>query len=105
MRICGEISSNPFYAVLLLGMGFTQLSMNPLSIPTIRRVLREIPMEDSRQIAQKALTFITAAGSLRIPDETPWPNWFPGIFRPMPRKSPPKTDETESDRRCGFTIF
>jgi phosphoenolpyruvate-protein phosphotransferase (PTS system enzyme I) len=60
VRICGEISSNPFYAVLLLGMGFTQLSMNPLSIPTIRSVLREIPMEASRQIAQKALTFITA---------------------------------------------
>ncbi len=60
VRICGEISSNPFYAVLLLGMGFTQLSMNPLSIPTIRRVLREIPMDVSRQIAHKALTFITA---------------------------------------------
>lgn len=60
VRICGEISSNPFYAVLLLGMGFTQLSMNPLSIPTIRKVLREISMEDARKIAQKALTFITA---------------------------------------------
>jgi phosphoenolpyruvate-protein phosphotransferase (PTS system enzyme I) len=59
VRICGEISSNPFYAVLLLGMGFTQLSMNPLSIPTIRRVLHEIPIDASRQIAQKALTFIT----------------------------------------------
>lgn len=59
-RICGEISSNPFYAVLLLGMGFTQLSMNPLSIPTVRRVLHEIPMDASRQIAKKALTLITA---------------------------------------------
>jgi phosphotransferase system enzyme I (PtsI) len=60
VRICGEISSNPFYAVLLLGMGFIQLSMNPLSIPMIRRVLHEIPIDVSRQIAQKALTFITA---------------------------------------------
>jgi phosphoenolpyruvate-protein phosphotransferase (PTS system enzyme I) len=60
VRICGEISSNPFYAVLLLGMGLTQLSMNPLSIPTIRRVLREIPIDVSRQIAHKALAFITA---------------------------------------------
>jgi phosphotransferase system enzyme I (PtsI) len=59
-RICGEISSNPFYAVLLLGMGFTQLSMNPLSIPAIRKVLREIPMDVSRRIVKKALTFITA---------------------------------------------
>ncbi len=59
VRICGEISSNPFFAVLLLGMGFTQLSMNPLSIPTIRKVLNEITIESARQIAQKALTFTT----------------------------------------------
>ena len=60
VRICGEISSNPFYAVLLLGMGFTQLSMNPLSIPTIRKVLREVPLDLARQITGKSLTFITA---------------------------------------------
>jgi phosphotransferase system enzyme I (PtsI) len=59
-RICGEISSNPFFAVLLLGMGFTQLSMNPLSIPTIRRVLREVSMDACRKIAERALTFATA---------------------------------------------
>jgi histone H3/H4 len=34
--------------------------MNPLSIPAIRRVLHEIPMAASRQIAQKALSLITA---------------------------------------------
>jgi phosphotransferase system enzyme I (PtsI) len=60
VRICGEISSNPFFAVLLLGIGFTQLSMNPLSIPTVRKVLREVSLDDSRAIAQKARTFITA---------------------------------------------
>jgi phosphoenolpyruvate-protein phosphotransferase (PTS system enzyme I) len=59
-RICGEISSNPFVAVLLLGMGFTQLSMNPLSIPTIRRVLHEFPIESAKKIAEHALTLITA---------------------------------------------
>jgi phosphotransferase system enzyme I (PtsI) len=60
VRICGEISSNPYFAVLLLGMGFTQLSMNPLSIPTIRRVLQEVPIEAAQSIARQALTFITA---------------------------------------------
>ena len=60
VRICGEISSNPFFAVLLLGMGFTQLSMNPLSIPAIRKVLHEVSIEDSMEIAEKALTFSTA---------------------------------------------
>ncbi len=61
VRICGEISSNPFFAVLLLGMGFTQLSMNPLSIPAIRKVLREVPIEASRQIAQHALSLVTSS--------------------------------------------
>jgi phosphoenolpyruvate-protein phosphotransferase (PTS system enzyme I) len=60
VRICGEISSNPFYAVLLLGMGFTQLSMNPLSIPTIRKVLHVIPLDVARKIAGKALSLNTA---------------------------------------------
>jgi phosphoenolpyruvate-protein phosphotransferase (PTS system enzyme I) len=60
VRICGEISSNPFYAVLLLGMGFTQLSMNPLSIPTIRNVIQEVSLADARAIAAKALTYATA---------------------------------------------
>jgi phosphoenolpyruvate-protein phosphotransferase (PTS system enzyme I) len=60
VRICGEISSNPFFAVLLLGMGYTQLSMNPLSIPAIRRVLHEVSIEESRKIAEKALSFSTA---------------------------------------------
>ncbi len=59
-RICGEISSNPFVAVLLMGMGFRQLSMNPLSIPMIRRVLHEIPLDSAQEIAGKVLTLATA---------------------------------------------
>lgn len=60
VRICGEISTNPFYAVLLLGMGFTQLSMNSLSIPLIRRVIGEITLEGARKITRKAMSLKTA---------------------------------------------
>jgi phosphotransferase system enzyme I (PtsI) len=60
VRICGEISSNPFFSVLLLGMGFTQLSMNPLSIPAIRKVLQQVPIEASRLISEHALTLTTS---------------------------------------------
>jgi len=60
VRICGEISSNPIFAVLLLGMGFTQLSMNPLSIPPIRKAIREVPLKDAKTIAKMAMTFVTA---------------------------------------------
>jgi phosphoenolpyruvate-protein phosphotransferase (PTS system enzyme I) len=60
VRICGEISSNPFVAVLLLGMGFTQLSMNPLSIPAVRKILQQFPIEASRRISEHALTLTTS---------------------------------------------
>ncbi len=60
VRICGEISSNPFFAVLLVGMGYTQLSMNPLAIPTIRDVLREVNIREAKKIADRALKFHTA---------------------------------------------
>jgi len=60
LRICGEISANPFYATLLLGMGYTQLSMNSLSIPLLRRVIGAMSLNDAQKIARKALTLKTA---------------------------------------------
>jgi phosphotransferase system enzyme I (PtsI) len=60
VRICGEISANPFYAILLLGMGFTRLSMNSLSIPLIRRVVGALSLNSARKIALKALKLKTA---------------------------------------------
>ena len=60
VRVCGEISANPFYAALLLGMGFTRLSMNSLSIPLIRRVVGAVSMSNARKIARKTLTLKTS---------------------------------------------
>ncbi|MDR0843417.1 MAG: phosphoenolpyruvate--protein phosphotransferase [Acidobacteriota bacterium] len=60
VSICGEISTNPFFAVLLLGMGFTQLSMNPPAIPLIRQVLGETALKDAQKIAHKALSMVSA---------------------------------------------
>ena len=60
VRVCGEISANPFYAALLLGMGFNRLSMSSLSIPLIRQVIGAVSLRDMRKIARKALTLTTA---------------------------------------------
>jgi phosphoenolpyruvate-protein phosphotransferase (PTS system enzyme I) len=60
VRICGEMSSNPFFAVLLLGIGFRQFSMNCLSIPTIRKIIGKVTLEDCRGIAAQAMSFVTA---------------------------------------------
>ena len=60
VRICGEISANPFYAVLLVGLGFTCLSMNALSIPTIRKVLQQVSAEAARALAEHMMRFRSA---------------------------------------------
>lgn len=59
-RICGEMSSNPFFAVLFLGMGYDQLSMNPRFIPAIRQLVRAVTVRAARKIVDKAMTLATA---------------------------------------------
>ncbi len=60
VNICGEMSADPLYTVLLVGMGFTQLSLNPPAIPRIKRIIRSISSRKARQIAQNALLMPTA---------------------------------------------
>jgi phosphotransferase system enzyme I (PtsI) len=57
VRVCGEMSSNPFFVVLLIGLGFTDLSMNAFSIPTVRRVVQEVSLEKAEEITAGALRF------------------------------------------------
>jgi phosphotransferase system enzyme I (PtsI) len=60
VRICGEMSNNPFCAVLLLGMGYTQFSMYALSIPGIRRIFQQVSVTSARAIAEHAMKLRTA---------------------------------------------
>jgi len=59
-RICGEVSSNPLLAVLLIGMGFRQLSMNPFAIPLIRKTIGRVRLGDAEKLARTALQITTA---------------------------------------------
>src|SRR6516162_4799513 len=58
--VCGEMSGDPIYAILLLGLGLRQLSMTPQNIPEIKKIIRSITIEEAKQIAQEAMRFETA---------------------------------------------
>jgi len=60
-RVCGEMSANPFFAVLLMGLGFSEFSMNAFAIPTIRKVFQELQPDIAREIARCALCLNSAA--------------------------------------------
>lgn len=51
--VCGEMSSEPLYAIILLGMGINIFSMNPLYIPVVKKVLRKIEMRKAEEIVKK----------------------------------------------------
>jgi phosphotransferase system enzyme I (PtsI) len=60
--LCGAMASDPMAALLLVGMGLREMSMEAAAIPEIREVLANITLEQAERAAQEALGELTAAG-------------------------------------------
>jgi len=60
VSVCGEMASNPLAAFLLLGLDITVLSMAWQSLPEIKKMLREVRIEDARKAAKRALAAPTS---------------------------------------------
>jgi phosphoenolpyruvate-protein phosphotransferase (PTS system enzyme I) len=60
--LCGAMASDPMAALLLVGMGLREMSMEAAAIPEIREVLANITLEQAERAAQDALGERTAAG-------------------------------------------
>jgi phosphoenolpyruvate-protein phosphotransferase (PTS system enzyme I) len=60
VSMCGEMASDPIYAIVLLGLGLEIYSMNPSSIPVIKNIVRSVRYKDCRRIAEIALQKKTA---------------------------------------------
>lgn len=53
--MCGEAAADPRLAPSFVGMGVNELSMSPRQIPTIRKLLSQMTMEDCRRAAKECL--------------------------------------------------
>ena len=60
VSVCGEMSGEPIYTLLLLGMGLRQLSVTPHNIPEIKKIIRTVSIDEANDIAQEALQLDTA---------------------------------------------
>ncbi len=60
VSVCGEMSGEPIYTMLLVGMGLRLLSVTPHNIPEIKKIIRSITIEEAKQIAQEARRLETA---------------------------------------------
>jgi len=50
----------------LLGLGLDELSMNPQSIPRIKRVIRSLSLSDAQAVLPKVLNKKTARGVFEV---------------------------------------
>jgi len=55
--MCGEMSGDIAYTVLLLGMGLKEFSVGAAVIPEIKSVIRSVDMPTARKIADEAMEF------------------------------------------------
>jgi phosphotransferase system enzyme I (PtsI) len=88
--VCGEMASTPAYVVLLVGLGATDLSMTPSSIPRVRRAIAGIDTESARRIAEDCLNCDTAdevEGLIRDRFTQLWPELFDSTNLPARRQS------------------
>ena len=58
--MCGEMAGTPHHIPILLGMGIDELSMNPQSIPVVKRVIRSLKLDDTRRLVENVLKQNTA---------------------------------------------
>ncbi len=60
VNVCGEMSGDPVYTMLLLGIGLRQLSVTPQNLPEIKKIIRSITLDEARRVASEALNLETA---------------------------------------------
>ena len=61
--VCGELAGDPAAAILLAGLGVTELSMAPALVPEAKAALRGVDLDQARAAASAALEADTAAGA------------------------------------------
>jgi phosphoenolpyruvate-protein phosphotransferase (PTS system enzyme I) len=88
--VCGEMASTPAYAVLLIGLGATDLSMTPSAMPRVRKALAGIDSASARAIVEECLACEGADEVEYLVHErlgSRWPHLFPTSSLPKPHAS------------------
>ncbi|SFU52629.1 phosphoenolpyruvate-protein phosphotransferase PtsI [Xenorhabdus koppenhoeferi] len=66
--MCGELAGDERATLLLLGMGLDEFSMSAISIPRIKKIIRNTNYNDAKALAEQALTQPTAQELMDLVD-------------------------------------
>ena len=59
VSVCGELAGNPAAAPVLAGLGLRKFSMNASSVAGLKRALRQIRLDDARELAERVCALDT----------------------------------------------
>jgi phosphotransferase system enzyme I (PtsI) len=60
VAMCGEMAGDSVYALVLLALGFDELSMTAGQIPTVKNVLRQSSRAEAQRLLDQAMELTTA---------------------------------------------
>ncbi|HEX5037417.1 MAG TPA: phosphoenolpyruvate--protein phosphotransferase [bacterium] len=60
VSVCGEMAGDPLCFLILLGLGLTELSMNPFSIPRVKKLTRSVTFRQAKELLDRAIVCRTA---------------------------------------------
>jgi phosphotransferase system enzyme I (PtsI) len=93
VALCGAMASDPLAAVLLVGLGLRELSMEAAAIPEIKEALRRVSTADCERAAEAALALDTADAVEELIAGT----FAPGLFDLLTGTAEAGTYSTEED--------
>jgi phosphotransferase system enzyme I (PtsI) len=61
VAMCGEMAGEPAYALILLGLEIDELSMNPMAIPRVKKIIRSSTCEEAKRLLEAVMKLSSAA--------------------------------------------
>ncbi len=55
VAMCGEMAADPLATVLLIGLGFDELSMSAVSIPEVKRIVRAVSVREAEEVVGESM--------------------------------------------------
>ncbi|MFH1861823.1 MAG: putative PEP-binding protein, partial [bacterium] len=60
VALCGELAGDPLATLLLVGLKLDELSVAPVVLPEIKKIIRSTDLKTATQVTRKALQFSTS---------------------------------------------
>jgi phosphotransferase system enzyme I (PtsI) len=54
--MCGEMAGDPMLTPILLGLGLDEISVSPVMLPEIKRIIRSMSFKESKAMSDFALS-------------------------------------------------